>query len=73
LNLLASIVMELVSCVEARIPIPPERMEAIPEWFWIPQPAKLDKRALLETLKAGSGITGAQLANQQSTLSIRTR
>jgi hypothetical protein len=46
---------------------------AIPEWFWIPQPAKLDKRALLETLKAGTGITGAQLANPQSTLSVRTK
>ena len=41
---------------------------AIPEWFWIPQPAKLDKRALLETLKAGTGITGAELSNRQSTL-----
>jgi hypothetical protein len=47
--------------------------QAIPEWFWIPQPARLDKRALLETLKAGTGITGAELANRQSTLSIRTR
>jgi hypothetical protein len=46
---------------------------AIPEWFWIPQPARLDKRALLETLKAGTGITGAELANRQSTLSIRTK
>jgi hypothetical protein len=46
---------------------------AIPEWFWIPQPAKLDKRALLETLKAGTGITGAELANPQSTISIRTK
>jgi hypothetical protein len=46
---------------------------AIPEWFWIPQPARLDKRALLETLKAGTGITGAELANRQSTLSVRTK
>jgi hypothetical protein len=29
LKLLATIALELVSCVEARMPIPPERMEAI--------------------------------------------
>jgi hypothetical protein len=46
---------------------------AIPEWFWIPQPARLDKRSLLDALKAGTGITGAQLANRQSSLSIRTK
>jgi hypothetical protein len=46
---------------------------AIPEWFWIPQPARLDKRALLDALKAGTGITGAELANRQATLSIRTK
>jgi hypothetical protein len=46
---------------------------AIPEWFWIPQPARLDKRSLLDALKAGTGITGAELANRQATLSIRTK
>jgi hypothetical protein len=46
---------------------------AIPEWFWIPQPARLDKRGLLETLKAGTGVTGAELANRQNTLSVRSR
>jgi hypothetical protein len=47
--------------------------QAIPEWFWIPQPARLDKRALLETLKAGTGVTGAELSNRQNSLAIRTK
>ena len=46
---------------------------AIPEWFWIPQPARLDKRALLDALKAGTGITGAELANRHNSLAIRTK
>ena len=47
--------------------------QAIPEWFWIPQPARLDKRSLTETLKAGEVIAGAELANPQNTISVRTR
>ena len=45
----------------------------IPEWFWIAQPAKLDKRFLLETLKAGEAVLGAELANSKITLAIRTK
>jgi hypothetical protein len=45
----------------------------IPEWFWIPQPAKLDKRALLEAMKAGTAVTGAELSNSRITLAIRTK
>ena len=47
--------------------------QVIPEWFWIPQPARLDKRSLTETLKAGEVIAGAELANPQNTISVRTR
>ena len=47
--------------------------QSIPEWFWIPQPARLDKRSLTETLKAGEVIAGAELANPQNTISVRTR
>ena len=47
--------------------------QVIPEWFWIPQPARLDKRSLTETLKAGEVIAGAELANPQNSLSVRTR
>lgn len=45
----------------------------IPEWFWIPQPAKLDKRSLLDTLKAGTAITGAELSNSRRSLSVRKK
>ena len=47
--------------------------QVIPEWFSIPQPARLDKRSLTETLKAGEVIAGAELANPQNILSVRTR
>jgi len=46
---------------------------AIPEWFWIPQSPKLDKRALADALKAGTAVTGAELSNTERSLSIRTK
>ena len=45
----------------------------IPEEFWVPQPPKLDKRRILEVLKAGTAVIGAELANTRITLAIRTR
>jgi hypothetical protein len=45
----------------------------IPEWFWIPQSPKLDKRRILETLKAGTAVMGAELANTRITLAVRTK
>ena len=45
----------------------------IPEGFWIPQPPKLDKRRILETLKAGTAVMGAELANTRITLAVRTK
>ena len=45
----------------------------IPEWFWIPQPAKLDRRGVLDAIKAGTTIGGAELENSRVTLSIRTK
>lgn len=47
--------------------------DAIPEWFWIPQSPKLDKRALLDAPKAGTAVTGAELSNGESSLSVRTK
>ena len=47
--------------------------DAIPEWFWIPQSPKLDKRALLDALKAGTAVTGAELSNGARSLSVRTK
>jgi hypothetical protein len=45
----------------------------IPEGFWIPQPPKLDKRQILEALKAGTAVMGAELANTRITLAVRTK
>ncbi|MBO6725836.1 MAG: siphovirus Gp157 family protein [Rhizobiaceae bacterium] len=45
----------------------------IPEWFWVPQPAKLDKRAVLNALKSGTAVSGAEIANTSLCLSVRTR
>jgi len=45
----------------------------IPEEFWQPQPPKLDKRRLLETLKSGTAVMGVELANTRITLAIRTK
>jgi hypothetical protein len=47
--------------------------EDIPEWFWIPQPAKLDRRRILDTLKAGTAVMGAALSNSRVCLSVRTK
>lgn len=45
----------------------------VPEWFWIPQAAKLDKRAIIDCLKAGDAVSGAALAAPNTILSVRTR
>jgi hypothetical protein len=47
--------------------------EVIPEEFWVPQPAKLDKRRILEALKTGSAVLGAEIADTKVTLAIRTK
>lgn len=44
----------------------------IPRAFWKPQPAKLDRRAVLAALKAGQEISGAALDNGGMTLAVRT-
>ena len=45
----------------------------IPEWFWIPQPPKLDRRKVLETIKAGTAVIGAELANSRVNLVVGTK
>jgi hypothetical protein len=47
--------------------------EDIPERFWIPQDPKLDKRAILDAIKAGTAVAGAELANSKVSLAVRTR
>ena len=47
--------------------------EDIPEWFWIPQAPKLDKRGILDAIKAGTAVAGAELSNSRVSLSVRTK
>ena len=45
----------------------------IPEPYWVPQPPKLDRQALLADLKRGAVIHGAQLGNPKPCLAVRTK
>jgi hypothetical protein len=47
--------------------------DAIPSAYWVPQPAKLDRHALLGVLKRGGEVLGAQLSNPQPVLAVRTK
>ena len=47
--------------------------ESIPDDFKVPQPARVDKRRILEYLKHGESVTGATLTNQRNSLSVRTK
>jgi len=45
----------------------------VPERYWVPQPPKLDRQALLLVLKQGEQVAGAQLSNPKQVLSVRTK
>jgi hypothetical protein len=47
--------------------------ERIPEPYWLPQPPKLDRPAILAELKRGTEIPGAQMNNPKPVLSVRTK
>ena len=47
--------------------------ETIPEAYWVPQPAKLDRQILLGELRRGVEVPGAQLSNPQPVLMVRTK
>ena len=47
--------------------------DKIPNSYWLPQPPKLDRQAILGELKRGAKIPGAQLSNPQPVLMVRTR
>jgi len=55
-----------------------ERLEVIdegrvPEAFFVPQPARLDRKGLIEALKRGEMVNGALLVMADPTISVRVR
>jgi len=47
--------------------------EQVPDDYWVPQPPKLNRQALLNGLKTGQDIPGVQLSNRKSILTVRTK
>ena len=47
--------------------------DAIPPAYWVPQPPRLDRQALLTELKRGGEVAGTQLSNSNPVLSVRTK
>jgi hypothetical protein len=47
--------------------------DVIPPNFWVPQPPKLDRQALLGELKRGREVAGTQLSNSKPVLVVRTK
>jgi len=45
----------------------------IPEAYWLAQPPKLDRQALLGELKRGGVIPGVELSNSKPVLMVRTK
>jgi vacuolar-type H+-ATPase subunit E/Vma4 len=46
---------------------------SIPEAYWLTQPPKLDRQALLGELKRGGAIPGVELSNPKPVLMVRTK
>ena len=47
--------------------------DTIPDAYKVPQPPKIDRRKILDALKAGADIPSAVLSNIKNTLSVRTK
>jgi Siphovirus Gp157 len=47
--------------------------QSIPMAYWLPQPPKLDRHAILGELKRGIEIPGTQMSNPKPVLSVRTK
>jgi hypothetical protein len=47
--------------------------QSIPSIYWLPQPPKLDRQALLGALKRGDPVAGTQLSNPEPVLTVRTK
>ena len=45
----------------------------VPSPYWIPQPPKMDRQALLGELKRGAEVPGVQLNNPKPILVVRTK
>jgi hypothetical protein len=50
-----------------------EAESEIPDQYWVPQPPRLARQAVLKALKQGDEVTGAYLSNAKPTLSVRTK
>ena len=62
--------------VSTRAGLPPLVIIAdddVPAPYWVPQPPKLDRQALLADLKRGAVIPGVQLGNPKPCLAVRTK
>ena len=47
--------------------------DQVPEVYWLPQPSKLDRQAILGELKRGIEIPGVEMSNPKPVLSVRTK
>jgi len=47
--------------------------DTTPRAYWLPQPPKLDRQAILGELKRGLEVPGAQMSNPKPVLSVRTK
>jgi hypothetical protein len=47
--------------------------DQIPQAYWLPQPAKLDRQTMLAELKRGIEVPGVQMSNPKPVLSVRTK
>jgi hypothetical protein len=47
--------------------------QTIPEAYWLTQPPKLDRQALLGELKRGAAVPGVELSNPKPILMVRTK
>jgi hypothetical protein len=45
----------------------------IPPAYWVPQPPKLNRQALLAEMKRGGEVPGVQLGNPKPILTVRTK
>ena len=67
--------LELPQATISRKPTPAKALildeAAIPARFWKPSDPKLDKKAVLDALKAGEAVPGTSLSNGGETIAIR--